>query len=414
MLTRYAHVRAVGLAGMSRSMSPDEMERTLPDAFAVLAKLRPKFVHYKVCSTFDSSPNVGCIGRAIDIGARVFSNRFIPLVVGAPALGRYCVFGNLFARCGSDAALYRLDRHPSMSRHPVTPMTESDLRVHLAQQTQRPVELIDVITLERGPAAVETRLHEMASAGECVALFDALNDAHLALIGEIVSDVQQREGKSLFVVGSSGVEAALTKHWRSAASTASANSAATARAIKPVDRAVAVSGSCSPVTARQIEWAVKRGFAELPLDTARLLATSKQSLELNRVTDEVARRLDSGRSVIVHTSRGPQDPRLAAVHSLTGPTGETAARLGVILGRILRDVLRIGTTGRVAVVGGDTSGHVAEALSIEALEVAGPLAAGVPLCIARSADRAIDGLEIAFKGGQVGGEDFFQRLLNGG
>ena len=95
------------------------------------ARLDPAIVHYKVCSTFDSSPQIGSIGRAIDIGHRVFQNRFVPLVVGAPYLQRFCVFGNLFARSGLDSPAYRLDRHPTMRHHPVTPMTEADLRVHL-------------------------------------------------------------------------------------------------------------------------------------------------------------------------------------------------------------------------------------------------------------------------------------------
>jgi uncharacterized protein YgbK (DUF1537 family) len=56
-----------------------------------------------------------------------------PLVVGAPALGRYVVFGHLFARAGDE--IVRLDRHPTMRVHPSTPMHESDLRRHLGMQT---------------------------------------------------------------------------------------------------------------------------------------------------------------------------------------------------------------------------------------------------------------------------------------
>ena len=53
-----------------------------------------------------------------------------------PPLGRYCVFGNLFARMGiaSAGAIYRLDRHPSMeSSTPSRPLMRGDLRVHLVQ-----------------------------------------------------------------------------------------------------------------------------------------------------------------------------------------------------------------------------------------------------------------------------------------
>ena len=49
-----------------------------------------------------------------------------------------------------------------------------------------------------------------------VVLFDTLTDEHLATIGRLIWDVQQREQKPLFVAGSSGVEYALVKHWQAA------------------------------------------------------------------------------------------------------------------------------------------------------------------------------------------------------
>ncbi|MFT3870808.1 MAG: four-carbon acid sugar kinase family protein [Nibricoccus sp.] len=122
-LKLYPGIQAVGVAGFTRSLAPEAMEKELRPAFEALRTLGARHVHYKVCSTFDSSPEVGSIGRAIDVGSSVFSAAFVPLLVAAPALGRHCVFGNLFARMGigSQGEIFRLDRHPSMSRHPVTP-----------------------------------------------------------------------------------------------------------------------------------------------------------------------------------------------------------------------------------------------------------------------------------------------------
>jgi len=273
--------------------------------------------------------------------------------------------------------------------------------------------------LEQGREAVEARLEELSSIDGCLVLFDTLNDRHLELIGEVISSVQKREGKPLFMVGSSGVESALAKEEgpprrENSKRKAEEPSAKWRAGLPAVERAVVVSGSCSPVTGRQIEWSATRGFAEVPLDTAALLRMTNLDADLDRLPSDVRTHLNAGQSVIVHTSRGPQDPRLVARQNLAASPDETAERLGVILGRILGDVLRTSDVRRVAVVGGDTSGYVAEALGIEALEMAGPLAPGVPLCLARSADPAIDGIEIAFKGGQVGGEDFFHRLLSGG
>src|SRR5689334_1501424 len=66
----FAGYQAVGLAGTSRSQTPEWMDANLPGAFAWLKSLGARFCHYKVCSTFDSSPTVGSIGKAIDIGRR--------------------------------------------------------------------------------------------------------------------------------------------------------------------------------------------------------------------------------------------------------------------------------------------------------------------------------------------------------
>src|SRR3569833_76916 len=122
MLAGYQDLQAIGVAGMTRAMPHAEMEMTLLPAFEALKALGAPHVHYKVCSTFDSSPQIGSIGKAIDVGAEVFDAPFIPLLVAAPALGRYCLFGNLFARMGigSEGEIFRLDRHPSMAHHPVT------------------------------------------------------------------------------------------------------------------------------------------------------------------------------------------------------------------------------------------------------------------------------------------------------
>jgi uncharacterized protein YgbK (DUF1537 family) len=410
MLRRYAHVRAVGIAGNSRTMSPDSMNRTLPDAFRTMLNLRPRIAHYKVCSTFDSSPEIGSIGRAIDIGREVFQNEIVPLLVAVPTLRRYCVFGNLFAKSGLNSDTFRLDRHPTMARHPVTPMKEADLRVHLSKQTSAPVELIDVLTLDHGLNAVRYAIAQIRHSG-AILLFDTLSDDHLATAGRVIWETQQREQKPLFVAGSSGVDYALVKYWQNAGIVSMATCAAgRSPAIPPVDRTLVVSGSCSPVTSRQIGWALERGFAEAAIDPEELLHAAQREAHVAKLATNIISMLESGHSVIAHTSRGAVDSSIAGELATNTSAG---ANLGTQLGQVLREVLCATSLRRVAVVGGDTSGHVARALEIEAVEMIAPLEPGAPLCVVRSRDSAIDGIEITFKGGQVGHDDFFGTLLAG-
>ncbi|MBL2103911.1 four-carbon acid sugar kinase family protein, partial [Klebsiella pneumoniae] len=83
----------------------------LPRHLRFLQALGVRICHYKVCSTFDSAPRIGSIGSALEIGRAIYGGRTVPIIVGAPDLGRYQVFGNLFARAGGE--IFRIDRHPT-------------------------------------------------------------------------------------------------------------------------------------------------------------------------------------------------------------------------------------------------------------------------------------------------------------
>src|SRR5260370_29384385 len=115
---RFADCRAVGVAGESRSRGPEWMSERLPEILRGLKRLGAPICQYKVCSTFDSSPEHGSIGRAIEIGQQVFDNPYVPIVVAAPHLGRYVLFGNLLA--ADERGRRHTDRHPTTPRPPPT------------------------------------------------------------------------------------------------------------------------------------------------------------------------------------------------------------------------------------------------------------------------------------------------------
>jgi uncharacterized protein YgbK (DUF1537 family) len=218
------------------------------------------------------------------------------------------------------------------------------------------------------------------------------------------------EQKPLFVAGSSGVEYALCRHWRRTNAVLSEFKGSPASS---VDNALVISGSCSPVTGRQIDWALERGYVEVPVDPRDFSRINRVDEIVAGLAHQVVQHFEAGHSVIVHTSRGPHDERLTAAR-LSGEHSLNAASLGDILGRILSAVLQATKVERVAVAGGDTSGAIARAIGIDALTMLGPLAPGAPLCIAHSRRAEVDGVEFTFKGGQVGHDDFFGSLLGGG
>ena len=208
-LLEFKDFRAFGIAGMSRSKTPAWMDENLPSVFEHLKQLGAPIIHYKVCSTFNSSPTVGSIGRAIDLAFDVFGPSFVPLVVGAPVLRRFTIFGNHFATV--DGVTHRLDRHPTMSCHPVTSMAEADLMRHLRQQTSRSIALFDILALRSRESAA--LFGETLKQKADIILFDVLDESSLEEIGRLIwSNLNAPQ----FCVGSSGLEYSLISHWRSA------------------------------------------------------------------------------------------------------------------------------------------------------------------------------------------------------
>jgi uncharacterized protein YgbK (DUF1537 family) len=400
-LAMYSGLRAIGVAGLTRSMPPDKMEETLRPAFAELRELGARHVHYKVCSTFDSSPVIGSIGKAIDVGQEVFNKSFVPLLVAAPSLGRYCVFGNLFARLGigSDGTIFRLDRHPSMSKHPVTPADESDLRLHLSKQTDKKIGLLDILQVVKSQESIQDSLTSLVQDNSEIILFDALYEDHLLPIGELI-DSYGHPQNPLFSVGSSGVEMALGKYWAKTGDLQPATSWPNPGKSAPL---LVLSGSCSPVTSGQIAWAKANGFSEIVLDAQQIHDSATLDVSLSDYVQKTVEQIRQERSVIVHT----------AGNSAQQGTTLSSEKLGTALGLIAKEVVHQTAIKRVVVAGGDTSSYAARAMGIEAVEMIAPLVPGAPLCRATAPGSPVNGIEVNFKGGQVGAENYFGVLLEG-
>src|SRR6185503_19890189 len=291
-------------------------EKILLPGFEQMKATGAKHIHYKICSTFDSSPVVGSIGKAIDCGAKVFGSKIIPVLGGMPALGRYCVFGNLFARMGtgSNGKIYRIDKHPSMSKHPVTPMKEADLRIHLGKQTNKKIGLIDNV---RQKAKKKEWLNSITN--EEVVLLDTMNEDELQKIGEWLNTLQKKHGQ-LFSVGGSGIEMALGNYWNNIKVL---KPLAKWKTIKKANPLLVVSGSCSPVTTGQIAYAKTNGFEEVVVNTVKIC---NDNVVEKFVIKRVNELLTQQKSIIVHTGEKQAE-------SLS------SERLGTALGTIAKEAV---------------------------------------------------------------------------
>jgi 3-oxoisoapionate kinase len=419
LLEQFSDIDAIGIAGMTRAMVPSDMKEILDMAFKSLKALNPRHVHYKVCSTFDSSPEIGNIGTAIQSGMDAFNNKFTPILVAAPNLGRYAAFGNLYARMGigSQGAIYRLDKHPSMSKHPITPSYESDLRLHLKLQTNQSMGLIDLIDLEKPLSEIYKKLTTEIESGNKIVFFDAMYENQMQTIGNVI-DASVEVEKPLFSVGSSGIEKALGDFWESKGLLKQRRSWEFLEEVKPM---LVLSGSVSPVTASQINWAVSNGFEEVLVTVEALENQTLEAEHIEQYQKQIANYLKSGKSVILHTSKGPEDARFQKTKAFFSKNGwseqdirlQTAKRFGKILGQSARKALEQVSVKRLVIAGGDTSSYVARELGIKAVEMIAPVYVGAPMCRAFAPNSPVNEIEVNLKGGQVGDETYFGALQKG-
>jgi 3-oxoisoapionate kinase len=160
-------------------------------------------------------------------------------------------------------------------------------------------------------------------------------------------------------------------------------------------------GSRSPVTARQA--VVVLGSADGFYHGVELTMSreDRRSLDVEEQASMCARLLNQGQSVLAY---------LAPVAE-GGPSPLEVARS---CGELLKGVLvRAPKVRRVGIAGGDTSSMAVKALGVWALGFVGTLAPGVSLTRAHADDPRLDGLELMLKGGQMGLNNTFERLVRG-
>lgn len=376
---------AIGIAGAARSLPVGDMAAELEPVGRFFAGFGVPVLHYKCCSTFDSAPGIGSIGEAIRTLRPFFPNAFVPVVGGQPNIGRYCLFGNIFAAAGTGGTVHRLDRHPTMAVHPVTPMEEADLRRHLAAQGLPGIATVTYLDYAAGAARLNAAVDQAIIAGAPAVLLDVSCPADLVSIGDLLRS--RAEVQPLLAVGPSGVVQALLSGGTPPQTTMLDTWHA------PVGPVLVLAGSLSPITRHQVQTSPSYTVLESELESF-LDPVCAPTLQ-----DRVSGLLRAGRSVIVQTAdrtAGGADPDLAPATA-----------------RFLSKLLRSCSLRRVGIAGGDTASHAALALGLWGLSYKATLAPGVTLCTARSEIEAVDGLELMMKGGQMGPPNMFERLLHG-
>lgn len=357
-----AGIEAWGIATDARSLGRDAILALARRIGAGLAAMAPAFLHLKICSTFDSGPETGNIALLAQTVAKVAGIADIAVLGGQPSLGRYAVFANLFAR-GPDGQVHRIDRHPVMAAHPVTPMHEADLIRHLAG-----LGLDGLHHVPRGQRG-----------GAFPRFYDALDQADVEAAGRDLLAAR----RPVMVMGASSV----AEGWLAARPARPPGPPVVRRTKGPV---LGFAGSRSSLTTAQV--AAADGLARLPVNPADMMADGP----------ERARALDWAR---VRLARGQHCLLYLTAEASGGISPAALARSSAVF---VRQVLDSAGTRALVVAGGDTSSAIVNALSPDWLDYAADLCPGVSVLHA-----SIGGVEMpmVLKGGQMGGTDFFERAI---
>ena len=176
-----------------RSIAAAEAVAQARAADAWLRKCGASHVMYKICSTFDSTDD-GNIGPVLD-ALRTDAGEAIAVVTPAfPETARTVYQGNLFV------GALPLNESP-LKDHPLNPMRDANLVRVLARQSRSKVGLIDLRTVVAGPAAISSRLADLAKEGFAAAIADAVFDRDLEAIGAAALERRVSIGASGLALG---------------------------------------------------------------------------------------------------------------------------------------------------------------------------------------------------------------------
>ena len=328
---------------------------------------------FKYCSTFDSTPE-GNIGPVADALADALGASRVIVCPAYPSLGRSVYAGHLFV---GD----RLLSESGMERHPLTPMTDPDLRRWLARQSRSTVGYVPAAAVLVGRAAIRAALDAQHEAGARLIVVDTIRDSDLVEIGAAAAGLP-------LITGGSGIALGLPANFRERGLIAR-NAAAWTGQDGPC---AAISGSCSTATRSQV--------AEHRNSHPALEITAEMIMSETLQPDRAAAWAGAHRDDIPLIFSSTDPASVAAAQERYGKEA-VASAIERFLAQTARLLVERGFT-RLVCAGGETSGAIVEALDVDALEIGPEIDPGVPAL--KVGGRR---LSLALKSGNFGRPAFF-------
>jgi uncharacterized protein YgbK (DUF1537 family) len=376
-------------ATASRALPPEEAYQRTKLAVVAAARLDPRTLQIKYCSTFDSTER-GNIGPSIDAAMDVLGAGFTVALPALPVNGRttYCGYHFVKGELLSDSP---------MRNHPLTPMTNPNLVNLLDKQTRRRVGLTPYNVVDTGVDAIRRHWQTLQGSGVEISIVDCLSDKHAAEICEAACDLK-------LITGGSAFGTHLPAAWRRREWIGDAEPDPFAGlGIAQGSGALIVAGSCSAATARQ-NAAIRDKAEVIEIDPVHLLENGAES-----EAERSAEWLRQGRSVLLKTKSDAND--ISSAHAWGREQGWDAGELGskiaAKLAAVTSSIVEEQMPEALLLAGGETSGAICRALGIRALAVGRNIEPGVPLCLPLNGP----GVPLVLKSGNFGSDDFYRLAL---
>lgn len=367
------NVAAGVVALKSRSIPAEDAVSQSLKALSWLQEQGCQQFFYKYCSTFDSTPK-GNIGPVADALLEALGADRVIVCPAFPGTGRSVYQGHLFV---NDTLL----NESGMQNHPLTPMTDSDIRRWVAMQTQFEVGHVSALDVFGGADAIRISLDAQHDLNKRLIVVDAIRDEDLLEIGRAAADLP-------LITGGSGIAMGLPANFRKSGQIGKNDSIWTGEN----GPCVILSGSCSGATRAQVEVHSKNN-SSLEISPADVIGCTVS-------TDKVTRWLLEQPGVpLLYSSAVPE--KVEAAQKTFGMEASSRA-LETFFADVAKRIIGAGVN-RLIVAGGETSGAVVEALGIITMEIGPEIDPGVP------AMRANPNLVLALKSGNFGARDFFTK-----
>lgn len=366
----------------TRTIPASEAVRRSLQAAQWLRRSGAAQIFFKYCSTFDSQPE-GNIGPVADALMTELGTSHAVVVPSSPEHLRTQYMGHLFV---DDVLL----SDSSMRHHPLTPMTNSYIPEVLAQQTARPVALLEHRSVASGYRQFVGKLEETISTGAQYLVVDALNDRDLKTIGEAVVD-------DVLITGAAGLAGGVG---RALADRKGSSSHSFETGTQGPLATVTLAGSCSSRTLEQVN-ILRANAPSLRLDAAALPDPDLLAQEALGWFDTQ----EPDDSPLIYSSLPP-----AELRQVQGYLGKERASeiLETAMGRIAVGLVERGVQ-RLVVAGGETSGAVVTALNVKAGLIGAEAAPGVAW-IHTGGEKP---LALLLKSGNFGDPELLKRIATG-